>query len=32
MKGFEKNYVICVHEELEEQRNIKQIRDKNIKK
>ena len=31
MKGFEKN-VICIHEELGGQRNIRQIRDKAIKK
>ena len=32
VKRFEKNYVICIHEELGGQRNIRQIRDKNIKK
>ena len=32
MKGFEKNYVVYVHEKLGGQKNIRLIRDKNIKK
>jgi len=31
MKGFEKNYVVCIYEELGRQKNIRQIRDKDIK-
>ena len=32
MKRFEKNYVVYVHEKLGGQKNIRLIRDKNIKK